>query len=344
MRWRDDIPRLVSNAVAMLGAEEASKRVAVLMEKRGTTDDPPQMIFMLRRRPFTADESAAMMAWSDATPVIVPGHVAEGAYGDLLSGRKTMQQYVDEAPVRAGPVFDDRPFFFARQKPWGLPRSMMVAFVQVLLPLLAICAVLLLVGRPADASRAAYRASLAYFACLGVGFIVVELALLQSMTLLLGHPIFTLSVLLFTLLAAGGLGASFSARFRTPVVCGVIAAAGVFYALVLPRLVPALLPLSLWARILIAVVIVAPLGFGMGMPFPSGLRRVGGGRLPEPPFYWGLNGVMSVVGSIGTVLIAVTLGFQVAMIVGALCYVCAGLAGRRLAAAQTPVVVESPAA
>jgi hypothetical protein len=344
MRWRDDIPRLVSNAVALLGAEEASKHIAVLMEKRGTADDPPQMIFMLRRRPFTADESAAMMAWSEATPVIVPGHVAEGAYGDLLSGRKSMAQYVDEAPVRAGPVFDDKPFFFARQKPWGLPRSMMVAFVQVLLPLVAICVLLLALGRPAHAHAATYRASLAYFAFLGVGFIVVELALLQSMTLLLGHPIFTLSILLFTLLAAGGLGSSLSRRFRVPAVCAAVAAAGALYAFALPRLVPALLPLPLWARILIAVAIVAPLGFAMGMPFPSGLRRVGGGRLPEPPFYWGLNGVMSVVGSIGTVLIAVTLGFRVAMIVGALCYVGAALAGRKLLAAEEAPVAESPAA
>ena len=344
MRWRDDIPRLVSNAVALLGAEEASKRVVVLMETRGTTEDPPQMIFMLRRRPFTADETAAIMGWSEATPVIVPGHVAQGAFGDLLSGRKSMAQYVDEAPVRAGPVFDDRPFFFARQKPWGLPRSMMIAFVQVLLPLVLICGVLLVMGRPAGASRGAYRASLAYFACLGVGFIVVELALLQSMTLLLGHPIFTLSVLLFTLLAAGGLGSSLSARFRAPVVCSLIAAAGVVYAFVLPRLVPALLPLPLWARILIAIAMVAPLGFAMGMPFPSGLRRVGDGHLPDPPFFWGLNGVMSVVGSIGTVLIAVTLGFQVAMIIGACCYLCAGLAGRHLLATEAPAAAESPAA
>lgn len=343
MRWRDDIPRLVSNAVALLGAEEASKHVVVLMERRGTAEEPPQMIFMLRRRPFTQEESAAIMGWTEATPVIVPGHAAEGAYGDLLSGRKTMEQYVEEAPVRAGPVFDDRPFFFARQKPWGLPRSMMVAFVQVLLPLVAICAVLLVMGRPAGAPAGAYRASLAYFACLGVGFIVVELALLQSMTLLLGHPIFTLSILLFTLLAAGGLGSSLSARFRAPVVCGAIAAAGLVYALALPRLVPALLPLSLAARILIAIVIVAPLGFAMGMPFPSGLRRVGG-PLPDPPFYWGLNGVMSVVGSIGTVLVAVTLGFQVAMIMGAACYVGAAVAGRRLLAAEAPPAVESPAA
>jgi len=286
-----------------------------------------------------------MDTWTDATPVIVPGRVAEGAYGDLLSGRKTMAEYVDQMTVRAGPVFDDRPFFFARQKPYGLPSNMMKAFVQVLLPLVVLCVVLLAFGRPKGPGAGPYAASLAYFASLGVGFIVVELALLQHMTLLLGHPIFTLSILLFTLLAAGGLGSSFSDRFRTPVVCGVIAALGVVYALVLPRLVPALLPLSLAARIAIAIVIVAPIGFAMGMPFPSGLRRVGGGSLPEPPFYWGLNGVMSVVGSIGTMLIAVTLGFQVAMLLGAVCYVCAALAGRRLGeTAAAPLEAQSPAA
>jgi hypothetical protein len=221
---------------------------------------------------------------------------------------------------------------------------MMTAFVQVLVPLVVLCAVLLAFGRPQGPGAGPYAASLAYFASLGVGFIVVELALLQHMTLLLGHPIFTLSILLFTLLAAGGLGSSVSDRFRTPVVCGVIAAAGVVYALALPKLVPALLPLSLPARIAIAIAIVAPLGFAMGMPFPSGLRRVGGGSLPEPPFYWGLNGVMSVVGSIGTMLIAVTLGFQVAMIAGSVCYVFAALAGRRLAEPAALPEVQSPAA
>ena len=106
---------------------------------------------------------------------------------------------------------------------------------------------------------------------------------------------------------------------------------------------PALLPLPLAARIAIAVAIVGPLGFAMGMPFPSGLRRVGG-ELPDPPFFWGLNGVMSVVGSIGTVLVAVTLGFQVAMIMGAACYVGAAVAGRRLTADEAPAHAESPAA
>jgi SAM-dependent methyltransferase len=63
LRWDSDIPRLVSNAVALLGAEGASQRIAALRERRGTAGDPSQMLFMLRKRPFTPDESAQLANW-----------------------------------------------------------------------------------------------------------------------------------------------------------------------------------------------------------------------------------------------------------------------------------------
>ena len=92
LRWDADIPRLVSNSVALLGAREAAKRIVVLIEKEenGRTD-PPQMIFMLRKRPFTAEETDAIVnTWSIATPLIVPGRVAAPPFADLLSGKQTL--------------------------------------------------------------------------------------------------------------------------------------------------------------------------------------------------------------------------------------------------------------
>ena len=71
---------------------------------------------------------------------------------------------------------------------------------------------------------------------------------------------------------------------------------------------------------------MAPFGLMIGMPFPRGLRQTGQGSLPAPPFYWGLNGVMSVIGSIGTVVAALVFGFQVAMLAGSACYVLAAVA------------------
>ena len=99
---------------------------------------------------------------------------------------------------------------------------------------------------------APYAASVVYFACLGFGFIAVELALLQNLTLLLGHPIFTLSILLFTLLAAGGLGSAISTLVPPRGACLVVAVLGALEAIALPRLVPAAAAAAAWARVAIA--------------------------------------------------------------------------------------------
>jgi hypothetical protein len=208
------------------------------------------------------------------------------------------------------------------------------AFLWILTPVLALCALFLAFGKPKGERVGPYAASVAYFASLGVGFIAVELALLQHLTLLLGHPIFTLSILLFTLLAFGGLGSMASPRFRTGPVCLGVAALAVAYALVLPRVVPSLLSLPLGARIAIAILVVAPLGFLMGMPFPRGLQSTGRGSFPLPPFYWGLNGIFSVVGSMATMVTAVVFGFTWAMVGGAVFYLVAALASRAFSPAQ----------
>jgi SAM-dependent methyltransferase len=331
LRWTVDIPRLVSNAVAMLGPEEAGRRVAVLLQKQDEgAEDPPQMTFILKRRPFTEAEKDTLASLETARPVVVPGRRVEEPYASLFDGRKTFAQFVDEADSRVDPVYDDRPFFFARQKPWGLPDSMKRAFRLLLAPVLALCALLLAFGKPRGARVVPYAGSIVYFAGLGAGFIAVELALLQHLTLLLGHPIFTLSILLFTLLAAGGLGSAFGGQRRLSLVCLAVAALAVVYALALPRVVPALLPLPLAARIGVAVLLLAPLGFLMGMPFPRGLARTGQGPFPAPPFYWGLNGLFSVVGSVATMLAAVVFGFTWALVGGASLYALAAIAAPAL--------------
>ena len=107
--------------------------------------------------------------------------------------------------------------------------------------------------------------------------------------------------------------------------CLLAAALGAIAAFALPRLIPILLPLGLGARIAVAVALIVPLGLVMGMPFPQGLRRTGEGSLPPPPFYWGLNGVMSVIGSVATVLLALVFGFQIAMLAGSALYLIAAL-------------------
>ncbi len=307
LRWEMDIPRLVSNSVATLGPSEAAKRIVVLMEKQANPNDYPQMLFMLRKRPFSDNEvSEIETKWTQANPIVAPNGIAPAGIKEVLAGTKTLQQYDDASSRFVGPVWDDSPFYFAIDRPYRMPKSIAENLRNWLVgPSLGMLALFAVFGVPRKkkienepGGRPAYRygGSLVYFAALGFGFIAVELALLQNLTLLVGHPIYTLSVLLFTLLAFGGIGSALSVRFPIWMACAAVAVIGAIEALALPRLVPALLWLPLWGRIAVAIILIAPLGLAMGMPFPRGLRETGNGTLPAPPFYWGLNGIMSVIG------------------------------------------------
>ena len=326
LRWDSDVPRLVSNSVLNLGWEAASQRIVTLMEKNTVGDNPAQMLFMLRKRPFTNDEITEIKeGWSLAKPLILPGGPNPPLIGEVLTGQLTLAGYEEKSPRLVGPVMDDSPFYFAIERPFGMPRAIADSLLKWLLaPSLGLLLLFAFFGRPRETAVETYAGSVIYFAALGFGFIAVELALLQNLILLVGHPIFTLSVLLFTLLAMGGVGSAINKRVPLWVACIAVAIIGGIEALVLPKLVPMLLWLPLWARIVCAILMIAPLGLVMGMPFPGGLRRTGG-SLPEPPFYWGLNGIMSVVGSIATVFVALMFGFQAAMLMGVACYVVAAL-------------------
>lgn len=338
LRWEVDLPGLVSNAVHVLGVEAASTRlVAVIEDRAHDPDNPPQMIFMLRRRPFTPAELDTVLSWPGSRPLLVPGRHAEPPFDDLFAGRATLAQIADASPQRIGPVHDDSPFFFARDKPFGLPAGLALGLGGIVAGAAVLLVILVAAGRPRTHPTRAYRASVVYFACLGAGFIAIELALLQYFTLLVGHPVFTLSILLFTILASGGVGSRISAAVPMRAACLAIACLGALTAWGLPGLVHAALPLETPARIAIAMSVIAPLGLLMGMPFPQGLRRTGQGVLPPPPFYWGLNGVMSVIGSIATVLVAVHAGVQASMLAGCMCYLFAAAASRRFAGGGIPV-------
>jgi predicted membrane-bound spermidine synthase len=330
LRWDSDVPRLVSNSVSNLGAQAAGQRIVTLLEKDTVGDNPAQMLFMLRKRPFTPEEMTEIKdKWTLAKPLIMPGGPAPEAISNVLTGKTTLAQYEQQSPRLVGPVKDDSPFYFAIERPFGMPSAIADTLLWwLLVPSLALLLIFAVFGRPGRAPVVPYAGSVVYFAALGFGFIAIELALLQNLILLVGHPIFTLSVLLFTLLAMGGIGSAISRRVPLWLACVGVAVIGAVEAIALPLLVPRLLWLPLWARIICAMIVIAPLGFVMGVPFPGGLRRTGGESLPEPPFYWGLNGIMSVIGSIVTVFVALMAGFQMAMLVGCVCYVLAALVSK----------------
>ena len=118
---------------------------------------------------------------------------------------------------------------------------------------------------------------LLYFIAIGLGYILVEIAFIQRFVLFLGHPTYALTVVIFLLMVSSGAGSLTSRRWlpRTekgwiPLIA--VLAALVAYVLVLPGRLATLVGMSFEARLLISAVLLIPLGFVMGMPFPTGLR------------------------------------------------------------------------
>ena len=179
----------------------------------------------------------------------------------------------------------------------------------------------------------------AYFLALGLAFLFVEIAFIQSFTLFLGHPIYSVSVVLAAFLIFAGLGAAASgavARMLArrsaieplAVIVAGIAVLAFGYVAALPLLFAALTPLAAVAKALAAVIVIAPLAFLMGMPFPIGLSRVAQSAPALTPWAWGVNGCASVLSPILATLLAIHWGFDVVIALAVALYALAAAVGR----------------
>jgi hypothetical protein len=338
VRWPTDVPRLVANSIDFLrdrgmGIDEIGKHMLAASERvpKATQwgPEPVETVFMLTKSPLTAEKTDELLKGFEGAHVVWSTYrPSEKPYADFFSGRSDFATYTDAFDQRATPVDDDHPFYFATDKKWfGIP-AFAVRLVSLPVGAVAVFAVLLLIAGKLLHFRAPGGRTILYFGALGIGFIIVEVALVQRLILLLGHPIYTLVVILFTLLLASGIGSRFAGRFapeRIHRVLGVVIAAVIVLVLVgafaLPLVVKAAVPLTQVQRIAVAAVLTFPFGFLMGMPFPLGLRRHAQDPLGAPvSSLWGINGVASVVGSIAGMMIAVAAGFTWVFVGGAVCY------------------------
>jgi hypothetical protein len=243
---------------------------------------------------------------------------------------------------------DDKPFFFNMRRLGDVFEAPQPGYLysidpfRVLLLTLAILAVLCVVGfvlplvvvrrQAGRVGRPGFRA-LSFFAFIGLGFLLLEVVLIQRFVLFLGFPTYALSVVLFALLVFTGLGALLSARGDPrrvlTVALAAVTALTVAAAFGLQPLLRALIDLPFPARVATAVALLAPAGLGMGMAMPIGLRRLADLHPAGVPWAWAVNGLTSVMASALAVAIAITAGFTVATLVGCACYAAALLHAAR---------------
>jgi hypothetical protein len=167
---------------------------------------------------------------------------------------------------------------------------------------------------------------LVYFGTIGFGFMLVEISQVQRLTIFLGHPVYSLSVVLFSLLLSSGVGSYVSARVP---IDRPAPARWVFAALLLvlvvfgaatPFIVHGFDGASTVARIAVSVATLLPIGFLMGMAFPLGMRRALAHTPSIAPWLWGVNGAASVCASVLVVVIALGAGISAAFWAGTVCY------------------------
>jgi hypothetical protein len=273
-----------------------------------------------------------------------------GDYARLIRATDPQQFYAAfAADIR--PTTDDRPFFFHTTK---LRDQFSVAFgramlfgngLSALLTLLGISGALVaafVLGPLTLSSRDIVHPPgwlwwLVYFGALGAGFMLIEVAVLQRFVLLLGHPVYSLTVTLFSLLLGTGLGAAWSRhidrrslRRAGALAIVVIAAMGLAVIAIVTPLVTWAIPFPRIVRMAIAVATLLPMGIALGIPMPTGLRLLSS-RAPEMvPWAWGMNGALSVLGATLAIFVAMNWGFQTTLLAASATYL-VGLAALLIA-------------
>jgi len=321
--------------------------------------------FLFKKSAFSREEVEAFKrfrgisdedAHSTQRLVYSPFDLEEGnSYREILTA-KDLEKVYQSFAYKIEPATDDNPFFshkfrwsslsFATFKDtfqtkedlWGnlemkpiaeyvlliiLLQTIVIAGIMILLPLF--------IRTKGGISIRRSMPVLVYFSCLGLGFIMVEMAFLQKYQLYIGQPIFTYAIILGSILVASGLGSYFSSKlaatygntmkFIIPAIVSIL----VLYFFLIPILFESTIHQSLLAKLIIAALSILPLGFLLGMPFPSGLAYIKN-TSNLIPWAWGINSFFTVIGTTIALMVGMGLGFKWVLVIAGASYLLALLA------------------
>jgi hypothetical protein len=278
---------------------------------------------------------------SDVSPVSQVIHLNDVA----------LTQWLRDHPYQVGPIRDDSPFFWHFGRFRDAIRAPMPGFIvdyedtvaeQITLVFLAIAVVLaaLFLLLPLTSLRTVWaeiphkaRSGL-YFAALGLGFMFVEVSLIQKLTLFLGYPTYSLTVTLFGVLVFSGIGAILSGRYasRRKALLFAFLALSVLviaYRLALPPIVDACIGLPLGVRVAITTALIAPVGLCLGSFMPIGLSTIAETTTHSREYVawaWAVNGFFSVIASILATILAMIVGFASLLLIAVAIYAAGVLA------------------
>ncbi len=366
-RWEFAKPRealrVVSQAMEALhelGVQDTTQNFIVVSDGSLAADGEP-VVVLAKKTPFTLEEQKAVLnhiEGADGNGANLNLHVlympatgdrpgmAHPAFAKLILGQDP-QSFSASYPYNITPVTDNAPFFFFTLKPEQVLRgsdqggidwkvNLGIAILGIVL-IVSIAAVLLFLVLPLALSpdtRSGSSLRVLYFIAIGLGYIMVEIAFLQRFVLFLGYPTYALTVVIFLMLLSSGAGSLVSRQWfgeptRVAVALVFIVIALLAYVFALPHMLEAMIGLSFAAKLALSAVLLVPLGFAMGMPFPSGLRAISSAASTSKhgavEWAWAMNAASSVLGSVLAIVVAIQFGVTVTLACGAVAYVIAML-------------------
>jgi len=360
-RWEFEKPRealrvvsVAMNALHQLGVPDAARHFIVISESQ-LDEDGINVAVLAKKTAFTQHEEEVVRHHIASNPpmqiLYSPSGSENNAFAELIKSNAPYG-FSRSYAYNVSPVSDNAPFFFFTMKPgqifqpnrdhamdWKV--NLGVA-VLVMLLVISIMAVLMFLIVPLMFDRAHGSArGLFYFIVVGLGYILVEVTFIQRFVLFLGHPTYALTVVIFLMLLASGAG-SLASRKLLPRERGLsfplllIIATLLAYVAVLPALLDHFVSAAFPVKILISGMLLVPLGFAMGMPFPTGLRALAGdGETTERSieWAWAMNAASSVLGSVLAIVVAIEFGLNITLACGAATYALALLFHSRLRSA-----------
>jgi len=357
-RWEFREPRealrvvsVAMEALHQLGVSRPEANFIVVSDGALNADGIPVAV-LAKKSAFTRAEEAAVKQhlheYPDLAALYLPSAPGANPFSALIAGNDPYA-FARQYPYNVAPVNDNAPFFFFTLKlgqilhhaglsqgiDWKVNLGVAVLLMVLVISFLAVLA-FLIVPLAFGSGRSHGPTRLLYFVVVGLGYILVEIAFIQRFVLFLGHPTYALTVVVFLLLLASGAGSLASRRWlaqagKVKVPLALIVALLAVLVPILPRLLNALVGLPFAGKLLVSAALLGPLGFAMGMPFPSGLRALAGASAPEfsmqrnnaVEWAWAVNAGSSVLGSVLAMVLATRYGLNITLLCGALAYLLA---------------------
>lgn len=347
--------RLFSVAYATLlseGVADPSRNLVLIRSGRVAT-------LLVSNQPFTPSDIDNLRQISEKMgfdPIYLPGGTVSVPQLRRIMACRTlgeMAKLQDESGADYSPTFDNSPYFFNSVHLQAIPNLLShpaqagPQLAIVFLIMFFFAAVLLVDACAAVPAFVAYRrqkrkspvprGAVAYFVAIGLGFMCVEMAMMQQLSIFLGHPIYSMVVVLAGLILSTGIGSFVSDRWpvQSTWLCRVPAAACAllvcaYFCLVLP-VIHACVAAELWERVLLCLLLIAPPGFALGFCFPVGLRWMKALRQEQNlPWMWALNGAAGTLGSFVAMLISLETSIGTCVLTGAGLYLFAAVVVPRL--------------